>query len=293
MKISEFAARNNVTAKMLRHYDSIGLLKPEATDEWTGYRIYFEGQSKYVQWITLLKNLGFSLPEIKAALNGPVDGTELLAALRRKRADIHRDLNEQITKQIQIGRLIGFIEKEGFDVDKNIDLMGIPCGDVREIMKNMPNTAVFREEAEALVSANPGKSVALFAGDMYHMKSINDDFGYDAGDLALVSFYEAMTSVAEGLDPPGFVGRAGGDEFVGCFIAEKERAEGAIQEMIARFAGRPVEGVPRERIGSRFGIVVGKICVNNLREAQHRTYEAIDEAMKIGNGKDCFYTIEG
>ena len=40
LKIGEFAKLNNVTTKMLRHYDEIGLLKPACIDESTGYRSY-------------------------------------------------------------------------------------------------------------------------------------------------------------------------------------------------------------------------------------------------------------
>ena len=61
LKISEFAELNNVTAKMLRHYDEIGLLKPSAIDSETGYRSYESEQSHLLHWIIILKNLDFSL----------------------------------------------------------------------------------------------------------------------------------------------------------------------------------------------------------------------------------------
>ena len=39
-KIGEFSKLTQVTIRMLRHYDEIGLLKPAFVDEWTGYRMY-------------------------------------------------------------------------------------------------------------------------------------------------------------------------------------------------------------------------------------------------------------
>jgi DNA-binding transcriptional MerR regulator len=36
--IGEFSKINNITPKTLRHYDRIGLLKPDRVNDWTGYR---------------------------------------------------------------------------------------------------------------------------------------------------------------------------------------------------------------------------------------------------------------
>ncbi|WP_447946891.1 MerR family DNA-binding transcriptional regulator [Microbacterium lacticum] len=38
--IGEFAAFGHVSARMLRHYDAIGLLRPADVDERSGYRRY-------------------------------------------------------------------------------------------------------------------------------------------------------------------------------------------------------------------------------------------------------------
>ena len=37
-KIGDFSRQARVSIRMLRHYDEIGLLKPQAIDELTGYR---------------------------------------------------------------------------------------------------------------------------------------------------------------------------------------------------------------------------------------------------------------
>ncbi len=43
-KIGDFAKLNRVTVSALRHYDAIGLLRPETTDNFTGYRYYSVSQ---------------------------------------------------------------------------------------------------------------------------------------------------------------------------------------------------------------------------------------------------------
>ena len=40
MKIGEFAKLCNSTAKLIRFYDDVGLLKPDRTDAVSGYRYY-------------------------------------------------------------------------------------------------------------------------------------------------------------------------------------------------------------------------------------------------------------
>lgn len=63
--IGEFSKINRITPKTLRHYDRIGLLHPASVDEWTGYRFYSVDQLPVIRRILMLKDLGFSLKEIR------------------------------------------------------------------------------------------------------------------------------------------------------------------------------------------------------------------------------------
>lgn len=63
--IGEFSKINKTTPKTLRHYDRIGLLKPAFIDEKTGYRFYAVKQLPVIYKIMTLKDLGFSLSEIR------------------------------------------------------------------------------------------------------------------------------------------------------------------------------------------------------------------------------------
>ena len=70
-KIGEFSKLSRISIRMLRHYDEIGLLVPEETDPWTGYRRYAAAQLMTANRITALRGLGFSLAETAALLAGP------------------------------------------------------------------------------------------------------------------------------------------------------------------------------------------------------------------------------
>ena len=39
-RIGEFSKLMQVSVRMLRYYDEVGLLKPAQSDPWTGYRMY-------------------------------------------------------------------------------------------------------------------------------------------------------------------------------------------------------------------------------------------------------------
>lgn len=65
MKIGEFSQLCRVTVRTLRHYEEIGLMVPEIVDRSTGYRYYGIGQFQKMQSIVTLKELGFSLEEIR------------------------------------------------------------------------------------------------------------------------------------------------------------------------------------------------------------------------------------
>ncbi|MEJ2753733.1 MAG: helix-turn-helix domain-containing protein, partial [Chloroflexota bacterium] len=68
-KIGEFSQLGQVSTRMLRHYDKMGLLQPSYTDEWTGYRYYTIEQLSRLHRIIALKDLGLSLAQIADLLN--------------------------------------------------------------------------------------------------------------------------------------------------------------------------------------------------------------------------------
>ncbi|MER6181296.1 HEAT repeat domain-containing protein [Streptomyces sp. NPDC001652] len=70
MLISEVARRSGVSARMLRHYESLGLLRPSARTG-SGYREYSGDDIRRIFHIESLRSLGLSLREIGRALDDP------------------------------------------------------------------------------------------------------------------------------------------------------------------------------------------------------------------------------
>lgn len=84
-KIGEFSKLSRISIRMLRHYDEIGLLVPEETDPWTGYRRYAAAQLMTANRITALRGLGFSLAETAALLACWEDRTAMETRLLAQR----------------------------------------------------------------------------------------------------------------------------------------------------------------------------------------------------------------
>lgn len=61
--IGELAKRLGLTAKAIRHYESLGLLTPPKRSE-SGYRLYDEADLERLKFIQGAKSLGLSLHEI-------------------------------------------------------------------------------------------------------------------------------------------------------------------------------------------------------------------------------------
>ena len=82
MNIGEAAAQSAVSAKMIRHYESLGLLpKPPRTEG--GYRVYDEASVHTLRFIRRARDLGFGIQEINTLLG-------LWRNRRRASADVKR-----------------------------------------------------------------------------------------------------------------------------------------------------------------------------------------------------------
>ena len=64
MRIGSFAKLCKTQISVLRHYDKIGLLKPDYIDKFTDYRYYDPEQAKIFERISQFKKLGFSLKDV-------------------------------------------------------------------------------------------------------------------------------------------------------------------------------------------------------------------------------------
>ena len=93
LRIGQFARIGHVAVAPLRHYDKIGLLKPNHVDGWTGYRYYAPDQLPQLHRILALKDLGLSLEQIARMLEHIVTNDDLHAMLRLRHAQLVSDMH--------------------------------------------------------------------------------------------------------------------------------------------------------------------------------------------------------
>jgi DNA-binding transcriptional MerR regulator len=96
--ITELARMSGVTARTLRHYDDIGVLKPARVGD-NGYRWYEREQLLRLQEILLMRQVDLDLPTIARVLDGRHDR---LAALRdhRERLLAQRDRLDRLVRTV-------------------------------------------------------------------------------------------------------------------------------------------------------------------------------------------------
>ncbi|RFU43187.1 MerR family transcriptional regulator, partial [Actinomadura logoneensis] len=95
MLIGEVARRSGVSARMLRHYESLGLLRPTGRSA-GGYREYSADDIRRIFHIESLRSLGLSLREVAGALDDP--GFEPSALV----GDLIRRTRERIAAETEL-----------------------------------------------------------------------------------------------------------------------------------------------------------------------------------------------
>ncbi len=68
MNIGELAKSSGVNAKLIRHYESIGLIAKAARSE-SGYRQYSDTDVHMLRFVKRCRSLGFSMKEIKKLIS--------------------------------------------------------------------------------------------------------------------------------------------------------------------------------------------------------------------------------
>lgn len=115
LSVGEISKISNISTRTLRHYDNIGLLKPEKINDETGYRYYSKHQIFVISMIQDLKQMGFSLAEIKEAIKRD-DLQKLTELYLAKDKEVIAEMNklksfhEKIKGRLQLFEKLKFLE---------------------------------------------------------------------------------------------------------------------------------------------------------------------------------------
>jgi len=112
-RIGEFSRIARVSGRLLRYYDSIGLLSPQRIDPATGYRYYSAEQLGRLNRILALKDLGLSLEQVARLVDGKISTDEIRGMLMLKKAELEQTLSEQAVRLRHIESRLQQIDEQG------------------------------------------------------------------------------------------------------------------------------------------------------------------------------------
>ncbi|NLG36707.1 MAG: diguanylate cyclase [Clostridiales bacterium] len=226
MRIGEFARKNGVTVRALRHYEELGLLRPYRVDDFTGYRYYQPAQSARLWLIGMMKRLGFSLGEVADMLRRSVLREEMMRVLDEKLIGVRHEMDCALLRRQGLEAFQARISECPAGVP--IDMKEVSVMTMDDIGKNLPDedrAQMLYERAWERSCAN-NTPLSMLVMDLDHMQHINEAFGREAGDEVLdrifnIAVRESMRfhdskrcehSFAE-RGRSGKLFRKGGDEF--------------------------------------------------------------------------------
>ena len=177
-KIGEFSKLTQVSIRMLRHYDEVGLLKPAKIDTFTNYRLYTAEQIPTLNKIIFLRDLGFSITEITTALKTWHDDT-INQALTRKRFEIENSIQVAQEKLAKMDQAEQDILQKKIAIHYNVTIKSVPSYQVLSLRRVMPDYY-----AEGLLwkdlSAFAGKNNIAVSNDTF---TIYHDIDYKETDV--------------------------------------------------------------------------------------------------------------
>jgi len=132
LSIGDFALHGQVSVRMLRHYDALGLLEPVHVDPSSGYRWYAAEQLSRLNRLIALKELGFTLEQIGPILDASVSAEELRAMLLLRRSQVEEQITADHARLRAIERRLRTIEKENQMSDLTFTEKSLPAVQVSQ-----------------------------------------------------------------------------------------------------------------------------------------------------------------
>jgi DNA-binding transcriptional MerR regulator len=106
VSIGEFSRRSRLSIKALRLYDELGVVVPARVDADSGYRYYDVSQLESARLVAMLRQLDFSLAEIKELIECEPSQIAERIAQQRRDADVTHEAQRELATYL-INHLIG------------------------------------------------------------------------------------------------------------------------------------------------------------------------------------------
>jgi len=185
-RIGDFSRIARVSARLLRFYEEIGLFVPAHADPDTGYRYYEVAQLAELNRIIVLKELGFSLEQVRDILQSKVDAGQLRAMLLVRRGDAERALALEAQRLRHLETRIAQLEAGGALSEADIVVRAEPARRLLSLRRTVASFAAarsligeLREQARPLLARGAAPQlVAVAHSPQFEQDEIDVEFGF-------------------------------------------------------------------------------------------------------------------
>lgn len=173
--VGEFSQLAQVSKRLLRYYDEIGLLKPAHVDKFTHRRYYRAEQLPQLNRILALKDLGLSLDQIQRLLGDKVSTDEMQGMLLLKKAEIEQQLQEELQRIRNIESRLQFIRDAEANKTLDVIIKQIPAQPVLSVRSVFPSIEAAMTIFGQIVTSLPDRSKYGWFFGVWHSDGLDED----------------------------------------------------------------------------------------------------------------------
>lgn len=168
LRIGEFARLANVSIKLVRHYDEIGLLPAHAIDPNTNYRYYSVTQLARINELLVYRSLGFSLQEVRRLLRAEHSPELLREMLLQRRASLQVKIEAERTRLEEVEARISQIESEGSLRPYETTIRSLDAVFAVSLRRTCDSYDEVGDMLQVLRAKLPARSVVMGQGAIWH-----------------------------------------------------------------------------------------------------------------------------
>jgi DNA-binding transcriptional MerR regulator len=185
-QIGEFSKIAQVSGRLLRYYDEIGLLSPEFTDPQTGYRHYSARQLPRLNRILVLKELGLSLEQIAPLLEQDTSAEAFRGMLALRKAQIEQSLQEELARLRVVEARLQQIEDHGQVQEPDVVLKSVPAQQFLAVREMLPGMDAVRRLVQGIRAVVPrtvgphnlGSMAVVIHSPIFDPEALDVEIGY-------------------------------------------------------------------------------------------------------------------
>jgi predicted transcriptional regulator YdeE/DNA-binding transcriptional MerR regulator len=189
IRIGEFSKISQVSIKTLRYYDSLGLLKPAHIDRFSGYRYYDLTQLLTLNRILALKDLDFSLEQIKELIKVDLAIDVMEKLLQNKAIELQGRILDERARLLRVERHLA----QRHANPNPVVLKSAPkqtLASIRQVLPSSAHLATWRSEQLEMINKTlkeirllpTGHGILIYHQDEYREENLDVEVGVFISD---------------------------------------------------------------------------------------------------------------